>query len=296
MTTILFNINLDVLSWPFWHFMAVYTSLITGIILMLVFWSQHLKKVYYRKALSKKIKISNPLQVAYLKNGLRGYIRTVLFKLIRQNYLEVPSKGWRGYRIKSKAGHPSIKLLSKEEQMIYHYAVSQGNWEKVINYKELHEDLRLTAEDIDSQLTHYSLLYPQGIVNRLNQIRAFFMLFVLSFGGYRYFGGIKWKAHTWSLLTVGLVGMLLIIHLARLNRVTKQGKMYLTTLKKRYSKSHSNTNDQHQLVKVSLLKDNKQAMAVIQRLLKDKAQSKKVSLQLGDNLRFRASPNAQLET
>jgi len=296
MITILFNLNLGVLSWPFWHFMAIYTSLILVMILGLVFWSQHLKKVYYKKALSQKIKISNPLQVAYLKNGLRGYIRTVLFKLIRQNYLEVPRKGWKGYRVKSKAGHPSIKLLSKEEQTVYHYAVSQGNWEKVINYKELHEDLKLTAEDLDSQLTHYSLLYPQGIINRLNQIRAFFMLFVLSFGAYRYFGGIKFKTNAWSLLAVGLVGMMLILHLARLNRVTKQGKMYLLTLKKRYYKSQRAVSDQHQMVKVSLLKDNKQAMSTIQQFLKDKPQPEKMRLRLGDNFGLKVSPNTQLET
>ncbi|OJJ20122.1 hypothetical protein BKI52_16760 [marine bacterium AO1-C] len=289
------------MSWPFWHFLAIYASLILGMTFGLVFWSRYLRKVYYKKALSQKIKISNPLQVAYLKNGLRGYIRTILFKLIRQNYLEVPRKGWKGYRIKSKAGHPSIKLLSKEEQTVYHYAVSQGNWEKVINYKELHEDLRLVAEDADSQLTNYSLLYPQSIINRLNQIRAFFMLIVLSLGAYRYFGGIKLKAHSWSLLAVGLVGMMLILHLARLNRVTKQGRMYLMTLKKRYDKPKSSINDQHQLVKVSLLKDNKQAMQVIQRLLKEQAKKDEVREtqvrpKMRSNLGLVTSSNARLET
>ena len=298
MTTILLNLNLDVLSWPFWPFLAIYTGLTLGMILGLVFWSRHIKKVYYKKALNQKIKISNPLQIAYLKNGLRGYIRAVLFKLIRQDYLEVPRKGWRGHRLKSKAGHPSIKLLSEEEQTIYHYAVSQGNWEKVINYKELHEDLRLTAEDLNSQLTRYSLLYPQNIIHRLNRVRAFFMFFVLLFGAYRYIGGIKLKIHSWSLLTVGLVGMVLIIHLARLDRVTKQGKTYLMTLKKRYHKPRRSISDQHQLVKVSLLKDNKQAITTIQDLLKEKDRSKKEkrSIRLNDNLDFSTPPNTQLET
>lgn len=295
MNTIILNLNLDVLSWPFYLFLILYAGIILVIIAGLVLWSQYLKKTYYHRALSQKIKISNPFQVAYLRNGLKGYIRSVLFKLIQKGYLEVPRKGWRGYRLRSKSGHPSVKLLSKEEQTVYHYAVSQGNWDRTINYKELHEDLRLVTEDMDNVLTNYHLLYPKGVINRLNRIRAFFMLFVLSLGGYRYFD-VKLKGHIWSLLAVGLVGMVLILHLARLNRVTKQGNLYLQTLKKRYDKPNAPTDDQHQLVKVSLLKDNKQAMANIKLLLKDTPRQAKSWSDLADSFVVNMPTKAQLKT
>lgn len=297
MTNITLALNYNILSISFYKFISLYIFAILIMLALVVAVSRHIRKTYYLKAIQQQIKISSPLQIAYLKNGIKGYIRTVLFKLVQDGYLELPRKSWFGYKVRTKVGHPPVKKLNKPEQTIYHYAVSTGHWDKIINHKELHEDLWEVKDDLGNQLTDYSLLYPQNVVNKLSKLRGFFILITLTLGSYRYFWGIdKVRANLGSLVLVGLLGVMLITHVAKLDRVTKQGQKYLKSLKKSYSDANPTKNKRYKLVLTSLLKVDKKEMSLMLKMLKTRQTNENFWMKMPHKYLNITPANSQLET
>lgn len=268
---IILNLNTlpSLLSMAFIEFLSMYIFIIAFMLCVIVMISRHLSKKYYQKALLQRIKITDPYQIAYLQNGIKGYIRSVLFKLVQENYLNLPRKGWFGYKVNGKAGAPSLQCLNKAEQTIYHYAISKEYWYKVIHNKELHEDLWAVTHDLEEELTKFNLLYPQGLISRFNKLRVFFMFITLSLGACRYLWGVeKLKTNIWGLFLVGLLGTMLITHVGRIERVAKQGQKYLRSLKKNYHKLDATKSNKYKLVAASLLREGKKEMPAILKLLK----------------------------
>ncbi|WP_299457678.1 TIGR04222 domain-containing membrane protein [uncultured Microscilla sp.] len=297
MTNIILTLDNNILSISFYKFIALYILAILAMLSLLIIVSKKIKENYYKKATQQQIKISSPLQIAYLNNGLPGYIRTVLFQLIQEGYLTKPKRHWFSYKVKATATHPPVKDLSKAEQTIFHYAASNESWHKIINHQELHEDLWKTEATLETQLTNFNLLYPQPVLNRLNKLRGIFILFTLTLGSYRYLLGTE-KARTgiWSLLLVGMLGMMLITHVAKLDRVTKQGQKYLSSLKNSYKDLNPAKSNKYKLVVTSLLKDDKQEMASLLKMLKNKKPNQHSWAQMPQKYLNNLSANPQLET
>lgn len=297
MTNIILTLDNNILSISFYKFIVLYVLAIAAMLALLIIVSKKIKKNYYQKASKQQIKISSPLQIAYLNNGLSGYIQTILFQLVQEGYLTKPRKGWFGYKVKAANAHPSIKDLSKPEQTIFHYAVSHESWNKIIHHQELHEDLWEVKAELDDQLTNYSLLYPQPVLNRLNKLRGTFILATLALGAYRYFFGVeKARSGVLSLLFVGMLGMMLITHVAKLDRVTKQGQKYLKSLKKSYKGFGVNKSNKHKLVVTSLLSDDKKEMSSMLKMLKEDQANKQSWAQVSQKYLNNLSASPQLET
>lgn len=297
MTNIILTLDNNILSISFYKFITVYVLAIATMLSLLIIVSRKIKQNYYKKATQQQIKISSPLQIAYLNNGLAGYIQTILFQLVQEGYLTKPRKSWFGYKVKASNAHPSIKDLSKPEQTIFHYAVAHESWHKIIHHEELHEDLWEVKAELEDQLTNYSLLYPQPVLSRLNKLRGIFILFTLVLGSYRYFLGVdKARSGVWSLVFVGMLGMMLITHVAKLDRVTKQGQKYLKSLRKSYKDLNTHKSNKHKLVVTSLLTDDKKDMTAMLKMLKNNESNKHSWAQMSQKYLNNLPASPQLET
>jgi uncharacterized protein (TIGR04222 family) len=173
----------------------------------------------------------NAHQIAFLRGGPARVLAVVLYDLCRRGYLQILQAGVSGPSIGRSEGTGELGLLSNFERAVF------GEIKGPRPVEELRTDRRLAVlseqycTKLEKPLENDLLLMPEDCKSKALRLGWHAALCLLVLALYKVLVALaKGRQNVGFLIILGIVGVMVVVSVARLPRITRHGKAYLDRL------------------------------------------------------------------
>jgi len=179
----------------------------------------------------------DPYEIAYLRGGENELARLVIFDLIQRGYLQVveePRAWWQGKaqpELEQVANHPELRHLTPTQRDVFDAFSSPRKAAEIFRGLGLPDRIKRHCREFDERFAGEQLLSPAAAQEAAWGIGAFGTLMIGGLGGYKLLAALaKGRTNVGFLILMGIVGLVILLFICKLPRLSRRGQDYLCEL------------------------------------------------------------------
>ena len=216
------------------HFLALYAMVIlaTFAACRLALWSSD----WTARAPEARVPTNpDPYEIAYLRGGVNELIRSIIFKLIQQNFLRVDQTGKEPLIARTSTVPPRHRLSPVEERA-YDWFVTPRAAAGIFSSGGLSGVIEPFCTTYEEKLRRDNLLMPADVRQAAIGIWLAGTLLIAGLGGYKLLVALsKGRTNVGFLIIMCIVALLILIRVCRAPRISRRGRLYLERLQLAFS-------------------------------------------------------------
>ena len=224
------------------YFLMFYSVFVVAVVVFVIVLKKFVDSTN-KLAIPKIANDVDPYEISYLRGEESELARSVIFNLVKNEYLEFSETK---VSIKRTAKTHNIDKLSKIEKITLQWLGKERSTKEIFETNGLVLQLKSYGMSYEQKLESQHLLVGDDISSKMAKVRWLAMLTIAGLGFYKAFAAVyKGNFNIIFLIIIALIGFIVVYFASQLPRISKLGKIYLQRLQYTFGSLKTNAVNQN---------------------------------------------------